>query len=61
MTFANSVLLSIEEELGDKAKFAGKDYRHPKINWAFSYVCLVLKVIKLSRKRLPRISVPVDF
>ncbi|KAK1890271.1 Beta-enolase [Dissostichus eleginoides] len=23
---------AIEEELGDKAKFAGKDYRHPKIN-----------------------------
>uniref|UniRef100_A0A3P8Z105 Beta-enolase n=1 Tax=Esox lucius TaxID=8010 RepID=A0A3P8Z105_ESOLU len=25
-------LMRIEEELGDKAKFAGKDYRHPKIN-----------------------------
>ncbi|TNN29672.1 Beta-enolase [Liparis tanakae] len=23
---------AIEEELGDKAKFAGKDFRHPKIN-----------------------------
>uniref|UniRef100_A0A672FY41 Beta-enolase n=1 Tax=Salarias fasciatus TaxID=181472 RepID=A0A672FY41_SALFA len=25
-------LMRIEEELGDKAKFAGKDFRHPKIN-----------------------------
>uniref|UniRef100_A0A3B4Z7X7 phosphopyruvate hydratase n=1 Tax=Stegastes partitus TaxID=144197 RepID=A0A3B4Z7X7_9TELE len=25
-------LMRIEEELGEKAKFAGKDYRHPKIN-----------------------------
>uniref|UniRef100_A0A8P4GBV4 Beta-enolase n=1 Tax=Dicentrarchus labrax TaxID=13489 RepID=A0A8P4GBV4_DICLA len=25
-------LMRIEEELGSKAKFAGKDYRHPKIN-----------------------------
>ncbi|XP_031688558.1 beta-enolase isoform X3 [Oncorhynchus mykiss] len=25
-------LMRIEEELGNKAKFAGKDYRHPKIN-----------------------------
>ncbi|MCJ0138835.1 enolase, partial [Clostridioides difficile] len=24
-------LMRIEEELGDKAKFAGKDYRHPKL------------------------------
>uniref|UniRef100_A0A8C9ZXK0 Beta-enolase n=1 Tax=Sander lucioperca TaxID=283035 RepID=A0A8C9ZXK0_SANLU len=25
-------LMRIEEELGDKAKFAGKDFRHPKVN-----------------------------
>uniref|UniRef100_A0A8C6MFS5 Beta-enolase n=1 Tax=Nothobranchius furzeri TaxID=105023 RepID=A0A8C6MFS5_NOTFU len=25
-------LMRIEEELGDKARFAGKDFRHPKIN-----------------------------
>ncbi|KAL2094920.1 hypothetical protein ACEWY4_009639 [Coilia grayii] len=25
-------LMRIEEELGDKAKYAGKDFRHPKIN-----------------------------
>ncbi|KAJ8342201.1 hypothetical protein SKAU_G00321290 [Synaphobranchus kaupii] len=25
-------MMRIEEELGDKAKFAGKDFRHPKIN-----------------------------
>uniref|UniRef100_A0A3B3ZM90 Beta-enolase n=1 Tax=Periophthalmus magnuspinnatus TaxID=409849 RepID=A0A3B3ZM90_9GOBI len=25
-------LMRIEEELGDKAKFAGRDFRHPKVN-----------------------------
>ncbi|GAA6074992.1 beta-enolase isoform X1, partial [Tachysurus ichikawai] len=25
-------LMRIEEQLGDKAKFAGKDFRHPKVN-----------------------------
>lgn len=32
LSYSRPLTSRIEEELGDKAKFAGKDFRHPKIN-----------------------------